>query len=144
MKLMRPRQLGSCLAKNSITSSSQKSAIPKFMWRPSIRSGGVIWLYCLESNMRNASFKLKSDFKAKSILADSTSLSRNTISLRRFIISVYSHLLMAIWGRWKCTGSIFFSEKARFKGEQGPGKCSTYTGMWSWLGLACTGLNLCC
>jgi len=118
MKLMRPRQLWSCLAKNSITSSSQNSVNPKFLWRPSIRSRGLIWLYCLMSNMRNASFMLKSDFKAKSILADSTSLSRNTISFKIFISSAYSHLFIVMGGRQR-TGSIFFSEKDRFKGEQG-------------------------
>lgn len=48
--------------------------------------------------MRNASFKLKSDFRAKSILADSTSLSRNTISFKKFIISCYSHLLRDVGG----------------------------------------------
>jgi hypothetical protein len=96
--------------------------------------------------MRNASFKLKSDFKARSILADSTSLSRNTISLRKFIISVYSYLFMAIGGavRWQCAGSNLFSEQARFKGEQGAGRGIVYAGKWSWLGLALIGLHSCC
>ena len=73
-------------------SSLVKSLNNKCLASPSDRSYAVTSPAPLKSNILNASNRLKSDFNASSILADSTSLSLKTISFRTFVNSSISIL----------------------------------------------------
>ncbi len=93
-------------------SSGQNSPKSRFIRKPSTRSWEVMNPSPLVSKMRKASTRLKSDFRAKSIFADSMSLSTKIISLSVFASSFYSTLSRHVfdflweWLAWRC--SIFW------------------------------------
>ena len=83
-------------------SSGQNSPKSRFMRSPSTSSCDVINPRPLMSKIRKASTKLKSDFKARSILADSMSRSTKITSFKVFANSFYSTLSRQEWAFTWC------------------------------------------